>query len=318
MGSILSWRRRATVILAGITLVIGFTLMTFAVREAEREKLARERDKARAKQRCAELLTEETDALFSGVERGTTAALADREPGLNNLEDVCRRIAAEDDLIGDIFLAEGNGALVFPLKNPLSLAEERRVLAAQNLRKSEGMILFRSAASAELENRNLPFAIESYNTLLSSGLVDSCHALILNRLARCQLKAGHFKQALSTYSTILADHSHELSSHGIPLGIIAFSQIEDITLRTEPEEAGEIILGFYGRLADAEWPLDRAQFQFYRNLVQEMEETRRSNGIAVDDGGDFQNRCNWYQVHRTQYHGLRQRQRVFQPFSQCL
>ena len=53
MGFRLNWQRRATVILAGVTLVIGFILITMAVREAEREKLARERDLVREQQRYA-------------------------------------------------------------------------------------------------------------------------------------------------------------------------------------------------------------------------------------------------------------------------
>ena len=71
----LNWQRRSTVILAGVTLVIGFILITLAVREAEREKLARERDLAREQQRYATLFTEEIDSLFSEVEKEMASAL---------------------------------------------------------------------------------------------------------------------------------------------------------------------------------------------------------------------------------------------------
>ena len=294
----LTWQRRSTVILAGVTLVIGFILITLAVREAEREKLARERDLAREQQRYTTLFTEEINSLFSEVEKEMASAIADveKQQSLQNLSDVCRLSAANEDLIGDIFLAGVNGELVFPLKNPLYLTSERRRLAAKNLGKIEGIGLFRTAESAELEAIDLPLAIQSYKTLLNSVPDDSSRALVLNRLARCYLKSGNLNQALNTYNTIFDNHAHELSSDGVTLGIIAFFQIGGITLKTDPEKAGEIILEFYARLVDSEWPLDKAQFQFYRNIIQKMGETWKSEAKVADENGDFRNR--WDELER--------------------
>ena len=294
----LTWQRRSTVILAGVTLVIGFILITLAVREAEREKLARERDLAREQQRYTTLFTEEINSLFSEVEKEMASAIADveKQQSLQNLSDVCRLSAANEDLIGDIFLAGVNGELVFPLKNPLYLTSERRRLAAKNLGKIEGIGLFRTAESAELEAIDLPLAIQSYKTLLDSVPDDSSRALVLNRLARCYLKSGNLNQALNTYNTIFDNHAHELSSDGVTLGIIAFFQIGGITLKTDPEKAGEIILEFYARLVDSEWPLDKAQFQFYRNIIQKMGETWKSEAKVADENGDFRNR--WDELER--------------------
>jgi signal transduction histidine kinase len=269
-----------------------------AVREAEREKLARERDLAREQQRYATLFTEEIDSLFSEVEKEMASALADSEKrqGLQNLPDVCRLSAANEDLIGDIFLAGINGELVFPLKNPLYLTSERKRLAAKNLGKIEGIELFSAAESAELAAKDLPLAIQSYKTLLDSVPDRSSRALILNRLARCYLKSGDLSQALNTYNTILDNHAHELSSDGVPLGIIAFFQIGSITLKTEPEKVGQIILEFYARLMGSEWPLDKAQFQFYRDIIQKMEETWKSEVKITDENGDLRNR--WDELER--------------------
>jgi tetratricopeptide (TPR) repeat protein len=213
MGFRLNWQRRSTVVLAGVTLVIGFILIMLAVREAEREKLAQERDLEGEQQRYATLFKEEIGSLFSEVEKEITSALADSEKqwDLQNLSNICRLTATKEDLIGDIFLAGANGELVFPLKNPLYLASERRRLAAKNLEKIEGTRFFRRAESAELAVKNLPLAIESYKALLDSVPDDSSKAIVLNRLARCYLKAGNLNQALNTYYTILDKHPDELS-----------------------------------------------------------------------------------------------------------
>jgi signal transduction histidine kinase len=292
MGFRLNWQRRSTVILAGVTLVIGFILITLAIREAEREKLDRERDLEGEQQRYATLFKEEIDVLFSDVEKEITSALADSEKqwNLQNLSNICRLTAAEKDLIGDIFLAGANGELVFPLKSPLYLTSERRLLAAKNLEKIEGTRFFRRAESAELAVQNLSLAIESYEALLDSIPDDSSRALVLNRLARCYLKSGNLNQALNAYNTILDNHSLELSSDGVPLGIIALFQIGSITLKNEPEKAGQVILEFYARLISSEWMLDKVQFQFYQDIIQKMGETWKSESKGADENRDFQNR----------------------------
>jgi signal transduction histidine kinase len=294
MGFRLNWQRRSTVILAGVTLVIGFILITLAVREAEREKLARERDLEGEQQRYATLFKEEVDAVFSEVEREMAAAIAnsEKQQDLQNLSNICRLTVAEENLIGDIFLAGANGELAFPLKDPLYLASERRRLAAKNLEKIEGTRFFRRAESAELAVQNLSLAIESYKALLDSIPDDSSRALVLNRLARCYLKSGNLNLALNAYNTILDNHSLELSADGVPLGIIAFFQIGSISLKNEPEKAGQGILEFYSRLVDSVWPLDKAQFQFYRNVIRKMSETWKSESKAAGENRDFQNRWN--------------------------
>ena len=292
MGFRLNWQKKATIILTGVTLAIGLILITLAVREAEREKLARERNLARDQQRYAALFKEEVDSLFSEVEKDMASAISesDTQQDLQYLSDVCRLTAQNEDLIGDIFLAGANGELVFPLKNPLYLTSERRRHAAQNLGKIEGIGLFKTAESAELVAQNLPLAIQSYKTLLDSVPDDSARALILNRLARCYLKSENLNTALNTYNTILQNHSHELSSGGVHLGIIAYSQIGGVTLKVDPDKVGPIFLEFYSRQVDSDWLLDRAQFQYYRNVIQKMGDTWKSEGKIVAENEEFQER----------------------------
>lgn len=74
----LNWQRRSTVILAGVTLVMGFILITLALREAEREKLARERDLEKEQQRYVTLFTEEINSLFSEVEKEIASSIAEK------------------------------------------------------------------------------------------------------------------------------------------------------------------------------------------------------------------------------------------------
>ncbi len=133
----LNWQRRSVVMLAGFTLVLGFILTTLAVREAEREKLARERDLEREQQRYASLLTGEIDSLFSAIEEKLAAVISDAQTqqDIQKLSEAGRLIAEGENLIGDIFLAGVNKEMAFPLKSPLFFPSERRRLAGINIKK---------------------------------------------------------------------------------------------------------------------------------------------------------------------------------------
>lgn len=287
----LNWQRRSVVMLAAFTLILGFILITLAVREAERERIAQEKVLEGEKQRYGALLKGEMDSLFSEMERKIRAALADvpTQPDLQKLSEAIRLEAENEALLGDIFLVDGNNDLVLPLRNSLFLTSERRRLAGINLERMGSIGLFKSAESAELITNNLPLAIQSYKTLVNSVQDNSSRALVLNRLARCYKKSGNLNQAFNTYKTILKDFSHEMSSEGVALGIIAFYQIGSITQKLEPEKVGKIILEFYDRFVDSEWPLDKAQFQFYRSIIAKMEETWKSEWSETSEDADFMN-----------------------------
>ncbi|MFC2167052.1 histidine kinase dimerization/phospho-acceptor domain-containing protein, partial [Acidobacteriota bacterium] len=287
----LNWKKRSVILLAGFTLVLGFILTTLAVREAEREKLARERDLEREQQRYASLLTGEIDSLFSETEEKIAAVLADAQtqPDIQKLSEACRRGAEGENLIGDIFLIGVDKELVFPLKHSLFFTSERRRLAGINLKKIESNALFKTAESAELVANNLPLAIQSYKSLANSVQENSSKALVLNRLARCYKKSGNLKQALNTYNAILKDFSNEMSSEGVPLGIFAFVQMGTITQKTEPEKTGQIILEFYSRLVSPDWPLDKSQFQVYQNMIDKMGETWKTEVSEIGEDEAFKN-----------------------------
>jgi len=288
----LSWQKRSYIFLITITLILGFILTTLAVREAEREKLVREREQNVERQRYATLLTEEIDTLLSGIEEKIAAALAgpQSQQDVKSQLEACSNVAESEDLIADIFLAGAESELELPLKNPLSFLSERRRLAGENLKKIESFRLFKTAESAELAQQDLPLAIRSYKALLTAVLDNSDKALLLNRIGRCYLKSDDPNSALSTYEELLEAYPQKISSDGVPLGIIAFFQIGSITLETQPEKTGDIILEFYSRLLSPEWPLDRSQFHTYRGLIENLKETWTAEGHNKAGDGDFHDR----------------------------
>ncbi len=276
MTHTLNWQRKSLVFLVAVTLILGIILTTLAVREVEREKLIRERELSEEQQRYAILLVGAVGLLFSEIEEKITTALADplTLQDKQSLSEACRRAIEAEGLIKNIFLARANGEPMMPLRDPLFLSSERKRLARINRDKIENNRLFKAAESAELTANDLPLAIQSYRALANSIPDDSLRALTLNRLARCYLKSGQRNLALVTYNKILERYSQEMSSEGVPLGIIAFFQIGHIILKTEEsEKAGGIILDFYTRLVGPEWSLDKTQFQLYRGMIRKMRGT---------------------------------------------
>ncbi len=287
MASSRGWLKRGVLILSGITLVLGAVLTTLAFREAEREKLSRERELDGERQRYGILVAGEVDSLFAEIENRFVAVLEDlTDPqGFQILSDLARASAGNEDLIGDVFIAGPEHGPVFPLKETGLPPTEKRRLLETRLKRIEEMDLFRTAETAEFKTMDLPLAIRSYRALLAEAPDRPSRALITNRLARCTLRSGDTRGALRVYDTLLERYSDELSSEGIPLGIIALFQKGAVIQRTDPEKAGEIILEFYGRLAAREWALDKPQYQFYRDLAGEMAATWKAetrNAEAVE------------------------------------
>ncbi len=274
-----NWQGKSVLVLTVVILVLGALLTNLVIREAEREKLARERDFDWERQRFATILSGEIDSLFSGLEAKITSATAGvhYQKDSRELSEICVRIAKEENLIDDIFLVKESNEIVFPLRNPLIFASERKRQASIVLAQIESLELFKSAETAEFANRNLPLAIFSYRTLLDTVPDDSSRALVLNRLARCYLKSGNINQGLRTYKTILENFSNELSEEGIYLGIIASYQICRITEKNEPVNTGPVLLEFFSNLVEDLWPLDKGAFLYYWNLIKKMSDDLSQN-----------------------------------------
>ena len=66
----INWQRKAIMIFAGIIILLSIILTIFAVREAEREKLIREREIEELQQRCAELIIDQVKASYQRLRGG--------------------------------------------------------------------------------------------------------------------------------------------------------------------------------------------------------------------------------------------------------
>jgi len=268
-----SWQKKAIIIFAGIIFLLSIILTIFAIREAEREKLIREREIEEDQQRSAELIIEQVKAIVSEAEGRIIRQIrgyqiqAHRE----ELKEVCRKIAESEEIIEEIFLLEEKGKVIFPFINSLYLlpGEERNI--RETPIKIEPDNLLKTAEISEFKSKNYPLAIKSYQNLIDRTSDQSQRAILLNCIGRCYTKSRKHLKAVETYQRILKKYPNELCPDGIPLGIIALYQIGNIYRKINRKLNGiEAFSDLYNGLLESRWHLSKNQFHFYRNKAKDM------------------------------------------------
>ena len=272
----LNWQKRAIIIFAATILLLSVILTIFAIREAEREKLVREREIEEEQQRSAELIIDQVNTVISEAEGRIIKQISGSQVQSHGTEltEVCRRIAEDEKIVDDIFLVNENGEVIFPLFKPLFFIAEERQNIREGLIKVEANPLFKKAEASEFKTKNYPLAIRSYQKLMDTASDNVSRAVLLNHIGRCYAKSGKYLKAIEAYQKILKGYPNELSSDGIPLGIIALYQIGNIYYKIDRKINGdEEFIELYSGLLESRWPLTKSQFHFYRNKVKDILKT---------------------------------------------
>lgn len=272
----LSWQRRAVIIFAATIFLLGVILAIFAIREAEREKLIREREIEEDQQRSAELIVNQVNAAIAEAEGRIYRLVRDSQIQSSEkvLAEVCKRIVEGEEIVNEIFLVNEKGEVIFPLLKPLFiLSGEGKEIRERSI-EIEADPLLKTAEISEFKTKNYPQAIKSYQELMDATSDRASRALLMNRIGRCYIKSRKYPKAVETYQKILNESPREISSDGIPFGIIAQYQIGNIYWETGKKiKAGEAFFKLYNGLLESRWPLTKAQFYFYRNKVKAMLKT---------------------------------------------
>lgn len=139
----LNWQRRAIIIFAAIILLFSVILTIFAIREAEREKLIKEREIEDEERRSAELIIDQVKTIISEAEGRIDRLIRISliQSYEKELAEVCMRIVEGEEIVSEIFLIKEKGEVIFPLFKQLFFitqgAEDRR----ERLREIETNLL---------------------------------------------------------------------------------------------------------------------------------------------------------------------------------
>ena len=264
---------------------MSIILTIFAVREAEREKLIRERELEEQQQRSAQLIIDQVKAFIAEVEGRIIRLIRENQIQAHGKEltEVCRRIAEGEEIITAIFLIDEQGEVIFPLSKPLFLIPGEVRNIKERPIKIEPHPLLKTAEMAEFKTKDYPLAIKSYQKLMDETSDKDRQALILNYIGRCYQKSGKPLKAIEAYQKILKGPENKLSADGIPLGIIALYQIGSILCKTDRKiEGAEAFFELYKGLLESRWPLNKSQFHFYQDKVKAVLETAMA---GIDEEG---------------------------------
>jgi signal transduction histidine kinase/tetratricopeptide (TPR) repeat protein len=269
----LNWQKRAIIIFAGSLIVLSVILAIFAIREAEREKLIREKEIEDEQQRSAGLVIDQVKAIVSEAEdriirKVQGSRLVNQE---SDFEGLCRKMSEEEEIVDEIFLIKEKGSAIFPLRKPLFLLSGEIQESKEDGTKIEANPLFKEAEALEFKTRNYPRAIKSYQTLTTIASDSISRAILLNCIGRCYEKSGNYMKAAEVYQKILKECPDEFSSDGVPIGLIAQYQIGNINWKMDRKiKAVESFLESYNSLLESRWPLSRSQFYLYLNKIKDM------------------------------------------------
>jgi len=281
----LNWQKRAIIIFAAVILLLSVILTMFAIREAEREKLVREREIEEEQKRSAELIIDQVKTIISDAEGRIIRQISSQvQSHGTELTEVSKRIAEGEEIIDEIFLIKKKGEVIFPLFKPLFFIAEE----GQNIRerpiKVEANPLFKKSEVSEFKTKNYPLAIRSYQKLMDTASDIGSRAVLLNHIGRSYTKSGKHLKAIEAYQKILKEYPNEISSDGIPLGIIALYQIGTIYLNIDRKiNWDEAFFELYKNLLESRWPLTKSQFYFYRNKVKDILKTSTAEIAGQED-----------------------------------
>ena len=308
----LSWQKRAVVIFVSAILILSIILFILAIREAEREKLLREREILGEQQRCVTLLLDQVEALLSDVEERVGVHLGNIQNQTDQaiLKKAFQETMEEEQLLRELFWVDENSEVIFPAGESLFFLESKELGgAAQSLPRLEANSLFQRAEAYEFEQKDYAQAIDSYRKLMETTPYKSSRALLMNRIGRCYAKSGQPLKAVDAYQTIASQYSGEFSADGIPLGIIAHYQIANIYAgKKRKKEEVATFLDLYSNLLHARWPLTKSQFHFYLDKAAEGIQTGLGE-LGAEEAVDL--RARWEklkQLEREQLQKMRQRE----------
>jgi signal transduction histidine kinase len=268
----LDWQRRAVILFSVFLLVLSVTLVFFALREAEREKLLKEREIEGARQQLIETIDGRASSLISEAENRFLEAARKLPVGAEPAQAVAALKGPLGDipLVSEAFFVDDKDQVVFLGARPLFLLPGEEQKSREIGRSLENDERWKRAEAAEFRLSDYSQAAAIYQELAARTADPALDALLLNRLARCYTKSGQQEKALGAYRRQLQIGLPDIASDGIPLEITALYQIGNIHLhRGQRTEAAGAFLDLYQGLLGSKWPLTKDQFLSFRKLAEE-------------------------------------------------
>lgn len=261
-------KRRRIVFLFALGIVLPSVLLGYlALRGIQNDRALLEKERLDESRRIAERIIREIDEEIAAVEAALFAAKADsyqEKTGAPTLTSVLERFEAEHPLVEQVFFLQELKVIRYPVAKLLYIPDARREAAPFNPQSRLLLTNIKRAQQLEFQQKNYPNALAAYQQALKQTDDPRLWGEILNAVARIQKKSALLPDAAATYERIARDYNQVVISNGIPLGLVA--RLELGSLLRELNDFSRSLTTFlelYRSLIHREWPLEKAQFEFY-------------------------------------------------------
>ncbi len=187
----------------------------------------------------------------------------------------------QQPLIEEVFLFQDRKQILFPdaallFKANGSLPASDPIIYSSSVKRN---IL--NGQRLEFRDRYFRQALVNYQRAFQNTSSPQGKGSILNAISRAQKKSELFSEAIKTNKTIIKDYSQIYITNGIPLGISA--RLELGTLHSELDDIPNSLkdyLELYEKLVEAEWILEKAQYEFFLVQIKNSIETLLSQASS--------------------------------------
>lgn len=281
-------QRRRIILLFGFGIVLPSLLLGYlAFRGIQNDRALVEKESLEKTRRASDQVVRAVDAGITSVERSLSDA-ASRLSGSPSAgaQALLEKLAADDPLIEQIFYLQGFQNIQFPEAGLLYVPDGRRETEASPAGGPRLSADYQAGQRLEFQDRDCPRALDAYRRALENPTNARHAGMILNAVARVQKKSGLLQEARSTYERILRDHSRTVIPGGMPLGPSAVLEICQLFWQLGNIRGSLATgLGLYRSLLQREWPVEKAEFEFFIERAKDHLGTILS---APPDGLDTQ------------------------------
>lgn len=269
--------RRRIVLLFGAGIVLPSLLLGYlAFRGIQNDRALVEKERLDETRRAADLVLRAVNDAITAVEENLSKTVADHlKTASAQLAPALEKLAAKNPLVEQFFDLQDFKDIRFPIAKSLYVPDGRREAGSSSTSDVLDSIDIQNAQRLEFQQKNFPGALAAYSQALKKMNGPRSEGMILNALARVQRKFGLLKEAASTYENIVRDYGGMITAEGIPLGPAASLEICVISRDLKDfAKSLQTSIGLYRSLLRREWPLEKAEFDFFvqraRTLVEEI------------------------------------------------
>ncbi len=249
------------------SLLLGY----LAFRGIQNDQALLEKERLNEHRRIAELVTGSIEKNISEIEQSFFYIIDENQklsqPALINSLD---SLKPKKQLVEEIFFFQNFEKIQFPLVKLLFLPNGSLPPFTIVPRNPALVKKVRTGERFEFKDIRYPQALASYQQAFKETSDIQIKGELLNAMARVQKKSTLFKDAIKTYETIAQDYSDVQTTGGIPSGLSARLEHGTIYLATNDTlNAINIFIELYKDLIRRKWTLEKAQYEFLAQYVEE-------------------------------------------------